>query len=67
MRHNDGIWHLAESLAGSGPPGLLAALREKYPTGALATLRAPEGPWRDLAWASAELVAFVRPRDLAAA
>ena len=63
--HNDGIWHLAEALAGSGPAGALAALREKYPTGALAALKAPDGPWRDLAWGSAELTAFVRPRDLA--
>ena len=61
--HNDGIWHLAEGLAGSGPA--LAALREKYPTGTLATLRAPDGPWQDLARGSAELVAFIRPRDLA--
>ena len=65
--HNDGIWHVAEGLAGSGPAGSLAALREKYPTGGLATLRPPDGPWRDLAWGSAELMAFVRPRDLAAA
>jgi phosphohistidine phosphatase len=65
--HNDGIWHLAEALAGSGPAGPLAALREKYPTGALATLRPADGPWCDLAWGSAELTAFVRPRDLAAA
>jgi phosphohistidine phosphatase len=63
--HNDGIWHLAEGLAGSGPADTLAALREKYPTGTLATLRPPDGPWRDLAWGSTELVAFVRPRDLA--
>src|SRR6266849_3623881 len=47
--HNDGIWHLAEALAGNGPAAALAALREKYPTGALATLRVPDGPWRDLA------------------
>ncbi|HEX9524514.1 MAG TPA: histidine phosphatase family protein [Reyranella sp.] len=67
IAHNDGIWHLADALARSGPAGPLAALREKYPTGALATLRPPDGPWRDLAWGSAELVAFVRPRDLAAA
>ena len=45
----------------------LAALREKYPTGTLATLRCPDGPWRDLAPGSAELLAFVRPRDLAVA
>ena len=65
--HNDGIWHLAEGLAGSGPAAALAALRDKYPTGSLATLSAPDGPWDGLAWGSAELVAFVRPRDLAAA
>ena len=63
--HNDGIWHFAEGLAGSGPADALAALREKYPTGTLASLRAPDGPWQDLARGSAELVAFVRPRDLA--
>jgi phosphohistidine phosphatase len=62
--HNDGIWHLAEGLAGSGPADTLAALREKYPTGTLAALRGPDGAWRDLAWGSAELVAFVKPRDL---
>jgi len=45
----------------------LAALREKYPAGTLATLRVADGPWRDLAPGSAELVAFVRPRDLAVA
>jgi phosphohistidine phosphatase len=65
--HNDGIWHLAEALAGSGPADAMAALREKYSTGTLATLRCPDGPWRDLAWGAAELVAFVRPRDLAVA
>lgn len=64
IAHNDGIARLAELLAGSGPPDVLAKLREKYTTGALATLRTPDGPWRDLAPGSAELVAFVRPRDL---
>jgi phosphohistidine phosphatase len=63
--HNDGIWHLAEALAGSGPAKTLAALREKYPTGTLATLRYPDRSWRDLAPGGAELLAFVRPRDLA--
>jgi phosphohistidine phosphatase len=62
--HNDGIWRLAEALAGGGPAGALAALRAKFPTGALATLTA-SGPWRDLAPGSAKLVAFVRPRDMA--
>ena len=64
IAHNDGIARLADLLAGSGQPDVLAKLREKYTTGALATLRTPDGPWCDLAPGSAELVAFVRPRDL---
>ena len=67
IAHNDGIWHLAEGLAGNGPAKTLAALREKYPTGTLATLHYPDRPWRDLAPGAAELTAFVRPRDLAVA
>lgn len=63
--HNDGIWRLAETLAGSGPSELLDALKQKYPTGTLVTLRVPDRPWRDLATGAAELVTFVRPRDLA--
>jgi phosphohistidine phosphatase len=62
--HNDGIWQLAEVLADKGRTALLQALREKFPTGALATLRAPIEHWSDLAAGSAELLGFVRPRDL---
>ncbi len=63
--HNDGIGQLAADLAGDGPADALAALRAKYPTGALAVLRAPDGSWRDLAPGAAKLLEFVRPRDLA--
>ena len=63
--HNDGIGQLAADLAGSGPPEALAALREKYPTGTLAVLQVPDGPWSDLKVGSAKLLDFVRPRDLA--
>ena len=62
--HNDGIWQLAEVLSGRGRAGLMANLHDKFPTGALATLRAPIERWRDLAAGSAELLAYVRPRDL---
>jgi phosphohistidine phosphatase len=62
--HNDGIWQLAEVLADKGRAALLQALREKFPTGALAILRAPIERWADLAAGSAELLDFVRPRDL---
>ena len=63
--HNDGIGQLAADLAASGPSEPLAALREKYPTGALAVLSVPDGPWSDLEVGSAKLLEFVRPRDLA--
>jgi phosphohistidine phosphatase len=62
--HNDGIGDLARMLAGSGQAAALANLHEKYPTGALATFLVPDGPWRALAPGSADLAAFVRPRDL---
>jgi phosphohistidine phosphatase len=64
--HNDGIWQLAEVLAGRGRAGLLANLHDKFPTGALATLRAAIDRWSDLAAGSAELLAYVRPRDVVA-
>ena len=64
--HNDGIWQLGEVLASGGPAHDLAVLGEKFPTGTLAKLRVPIGQWSDLAADSAELAAFVRPRDLAA-
>jgi phosphohistidine phosphatase len=62
--HNEGIGELAETMATSGPLADLGALHDKFPTGALATLRVPDGPWRDLASGTGELMSFVRPRDL---
>jgi len=63
--HNDGIGQLAADLAGGGPSEALAALRAKFPTGALAVLHVPDGPWSDLKPGTGKLLAFVRPRDLA--
>ncbi|MBI3198702.1 MAG: histidine phosphatase family protein [Rhodospirillales bacterium] len=62
--HNDGIGQLAGALATPGPGQALELLREKFPTGALATLRFAAGPWSALAPGTCELVAFTRPRDL---
>jgi phosphohistidine phosphatase len=62
--HNEGIGELASALAGDGEMALLARLHEKFPTGALAFLRLGEAPWQDLAPGHAELLAFVRPRDI---
>ncbi len=65
--HNDGIWQLAETLAGHGEEAALTELRQKFPTGALAHLRVDLDRWTDLAAGTAELVAFVRPRELSRA
>ena len=60
--HNPGLERLALSLAGGGEG--LAAVRRKYPTGALATLEFA-GRWRELGAGSAELTDFVTPKRLA--
>jgi phosphohistidine phosphatase len=39
-------------------------MREKYPTGALATIDVPADRWSALGRGGGELVAYVRPRDL---
>jgi phosphohistidine phosphatase len=59
--HHPAIMELALHLAGRGT--LVPQLREKFPTAALATLTFRDS-WRDLAPGAAELVAFVKPRDL---
>jgi phosphohistidine phosphatase len=60
--HQPAIQELALDLAGDGAE--LARLRGKFPTGALATLLFA-GDWSELAPGSAELVAYVKPKELA--
>jgi len=60
--HNPAIEGLATLLAAEAP--LRIAMAAKFPTGALATLAFGVG-WGELRWGTAELTAFVRPRDLA--
>jgi phosphohistidine phosphatase len=60
--HQPAIQELALDLAGDGAE--LARLRAKFPTGALATLLFA-GDWSELAPGSAELVAYVKPKELA--
>jgi phosphohistidine phosphatase len=59
--HNPGIQDLALSLARAGSKS--ARVRSKFPTAALATLE-HKGSWRELAPGSAELVSFVKPKEL---
>jgi hypothetical protein len=53
---------LALCLARPGPER--RELEAKYPTAALATLAFPGTAWRTLDCGKADLVGFVRPRDL---
>lgn len=57
------IPELARRLASRGADG--KRLRGKFPTAALATLSF-EGSWQDLAPGAAQLVSFVKPRELEA-
>ncbi len=59
--HNPGIQDLAVCIAGGGVQ--LPQVRRKFPTGTLATLTF-SGQWDGLVPGSAELVAFVRPKEL---
>jgi phosphohistidine phosphatase len=60
--HNPAMQQLALGLARPGPER--RELEAKYPTAALATLAFPGTAWRALDRGMADLVGFVRPRDL---
>lgn len=61
--HNPGVADLVADLAADGAADALSRVAEKYPTGALASLRCAT-PWPQLAPGSAYLEQFIRPRDL---
>lgn len=64
--HNPAVQLLVLRLAGgtnSGDEANIDQVRDKFPTGGLATL-AFDGGWDKLAPGRAELVAFVRPKEL---
>ena len=62
IAHNPGIQDLALALAAGGPA--LAGLREKFPTGGLATLELDVERWRDLDHGTATATTLVTPRSL---
>jgi phosphohistidine phosphatase len=63
IAHNPGLEDLALALVASGAGEARQRLRDKFPTGALATLSF-EGDWSGLAPGSCELTGFVLPREL---
>jgi phosphohistidine phosphatase len=63
--HNPGLERLALYLAdGASQHPLHRNIKEKFPTGALATLSAPVDDWTQLGEGRWRLEAFVRPADL---
>ncbi|HEX6254171.1 MAG TPA: histidine phosphatase family protein [Euzebyales bacterium] len=60
--HNPALQQLVLMLAASG--GSRAQVARKFPTAALATLRAAVDRWADLDVGRARLTGFVRPKDL---
>lgn len=62
--HNEGLAEAAVALAAVGDPVVLASMRVKFPTGAVAWLRLPIDDWKQLGRSRGELTAFIRPRDL---
>jgi phosphohistidine phosphatase len=64
--HNPAMQELVLDLADSSDPLTLDEARQKFPTGALATLTF-ECDWSELTSGSARLLSFVRPKQLARA
>jgi phosphohistidine phosphatase len=62
--HNPGLQDLVLALA--APGDARRRVEEKFPTAALATLEYEGAAWDRLAPGAAELVGYVRPRDLSA-
>lgn len=63
--HSPGLPRLAEALCGTnGDAAALAALAEKYPTGALAEIDLDIENWHELQPGTGRLTAFIRPKDL---
>ena len=62
--HNPGLEDLVRGLGREGDPALIARVRSKFPTAALATL-AFDGPWQQLgSGGCVRLEAFVVPGEL---
>ncbi len=63
--HNPGLERLAGMLVGeAGEADILARMRGKFPTGALAVLVTDIAAWTALGPGACRLAAFVRPDDL---
>lgn len=62
--HNPGIAEFAYRYSVFGDENMIARIRRKYPTGALAVISFQISSWADLPGASGTLEHFVRPKTL---
>ena len=62
--HNPGIAEFAYRYSVFGDEKMIARIRRKYPTGALAVISFRMSSWADLPGASGTLEHFVRPKAL---
>lgn len=63
LGHNPGIGDMASWLAGAGDSKMVAKMRSKFPTAAVAVLRFNASRWSEVGGETAELIDFARPRD----
>lgn len=61
--HNPGLHTLAVALAGSGAPAERQALKERFPTAALAVLTFPFTRWSNVRPDTGRLVTYTTPRQ----
>ena len=61
--HNPAMERLALDV--TRPSALRSEIEVKFPTAALATIALPEAGWQSLAHGAGDVIAFVRPRELA--
>lgn len=64
--HNPGIADTALKLVGRGNPAFAEQIRDKFPTAGLAVIDFDGERWADVGPGSGRIVAFFRPRELAA-
>jgi phosphohistidine phosphatase len=63
--HNPGLQELALELAGGGDEPARIAMRDKFPTAAVAVIDFSTGAWEEIAAGGGELERFVTPGSLA--
>jgi phosphohistidine phosphatase len=63
--HNPGMHTLAARLATSGDAGLIARVKDKFPTAALAIYSFPQATWGQWEPETGHLEAFITPKDRA--